>query len=331
MKNTQLSVCAERLERDGYIVVEDFFPVEDVIKAHDEIMAVYAADLAEREKQSGKEAFYAGPSGKSILTEPTHLLLDVYGKSPTLDLLFEKILTDEFSSELLRRLAGPQLKLRGYNSQRLTGVLDKAPEVGSAPNPHEWHRDSPGEICISIFLTDLNKPNMGATSLVPGSHRYPYCPRWSCLFGPPHRIKNGLLVVGNLFLRVNFFNRILGRFIRKRATGAYGNRGDFYIFMNDVWHGREPNTSGLPGIKFMVGAYPAAMPFPDNVAPPPSDVLKGLPPALRLAASQEGVPASIGETIIARTLDEQKKPQRLIFQLAKTERRMADWLAEKLL
>jgi hypothetical protein len=63
-------------------------------------------------------------------------MLDVYGVSPTSDSLVEKILIDPFSAEVLTRLVGPQLKIRGYNIQKLTGARDEAPSVGSAPNPH---------------------------------------------------------------------------------------------------------------------------------------------------------------------------------------------------
>ncbi len=261
------------------------------------------------------------------MTAPTHLLLDVYGKCPTLDRLVEKILTDELSFALLRKMARPKLKLRGDNAQQLTGFLGEAPKAGSAPNPHEWHRDSPGEVCISIFLTGFDGPNMEATSLVLGGHWHPYCPRWNCLLGPSHRIKKRNVTLGYLFFKK--FSRIIGKFIINIAAWAYVHRGDFYIFINDTWHGRESATNGLPGIKFMVGFYPTGMPFPDIATSPPEHALERLPPKLRMAASQQEPMASIEDTIIKRTLDKQKERQKFIFRLAQIEKQIADWLTKR--
>ena len=325
IKFQEINDAALKLEKDGFLVIKDFFPQTMVDQAKIEILRFYSDDLSEREKLDIQPAFHNGIAGKTILTKPTHLMLDVYGKSPTLDKMFEKILTNYFSMGLLQKLVGGEIKIRGYNCSRITGFYDPPPDIGSAPNPHEWHRDSKGEIGIAIFLSDMPGPNNGATSFLPGSHIYPFCPRWSTLLGPPYLIKSpdGYEGGNDFFLKFNFFNKMLGRIVKKNASGAYGVRGDFYIFINDIWHGREPNISGLESLRLMAGAFPVKMDYPDVVEVPSVETLEKLPPALRLAASQKASSNIDFNNILSRTYERQanNKP---IFRLAQFERRIAD-------
>jgi hypothetical protein len=132
------------------------------------------------------------------------------------------------------------------------------------------------------------------------------------------------------FLRFNFFNRLLARnVVTETATGAYGKQGDFYFFINDVWHGREPNTEGRTGIKIMIGAFAADDPFPDKVLPPDDAVLATLPPLLRRAAGHTAVAsASTKDTILQRVRVRRSKSRpALIFKLARVERKFADWVS----
>src|SRR5437016_883667 len=85
---------AETLRRDGFVFFRDFLPVADIEQAAREIETLYARDLEERRAAGVTEPHHDGGAGHSILTKPTHLLLDLYGKSPALDRLFERILTD---------------------------------------------------------------------------------------------------------------------------------------------------------------------------------------------------------------------------------------------
>jgi hypothetical protein len=325
-----LKVAAD-LETNGFHVFHDFLDRDVVEKARQEITEWLEADLQERAESGSSAPWHSGQAGTSILTSPTHILLDAYARSPVLDQLVEKILSDPFSGGVLKELAGEQIKFRGYNIQRMTGAPDPRPNIGVASNPHEWHRDSLGEFGIALFLEDVPGPDNGATSLVPGSHYFPYCPRWNCLFGPPYTTKYGH---GGLswFLRLNFFNRLLGRnVVTKTATGAYGNQGDFYFFINDVWHGREPNTHGRTGIKVMVGAFPADDPFPDKVVPPGEAVLAKLPPLVRRAAGQYAAVASASnnDTILKRVrLHRSENRPPLIFKLAQLERKFADQVSQ---
>ncbi|HLX79291.1 MAG TPA: phytanoyl-CoA dioxygenase family protein [Burkholderiales bacterium] len=327
MREMPVEKLKSRLEEEGFVVVHDFLDPAAVTIAHDEIEDWYLRDQEERKQKSITEPMYDGSAGKTILTKPTHLMLDVYGKSPTLDSLFERILSDPESAGLLRALAGRNLKLRGYNIKKMTGAHDPRPDVGPAPNPHEWHRDSPYEICIAVFLDDFSQPNNGTTALMSGSHRFPYCPRWSCLFGPPFalsRIFRLQLGIG-MFLRFNLFNHLLARRVGKLATGAYGKRGDFYIFINDVWHGREPNTHGNNHMMLMVGAFPTEIPYPDKVVAPDPEILATLPSSLRAAAAQV-LPQNNGADTILRRMHERRARDRfpILFHLARVERYVAE-------
>ena len=320
-----INEAAAELEREGFYVFRDSLDLAEVELARKEIARWLEADLEERSR-AGTPPWHSGVAGTSVLTPPTHILLDAYGKSPALDQLVEKILSDSLSSGVLKALAGEQIKFRGYNIQRMTGAHDPRPSIGVASNPHEWHRDSTGEFGIALFLEDVPGPGNGATSLIPGSHYYPYCPRWNCLFGPPFQSKWGTKGL-NFFLWFNVANRLLGRAISKKATGAYGKQGDFYYFINDVWHGREPNTAGRTGIKVMIGAFAADDPFPDRVVPPDKATLNKLPPLVRRAAGQLAVtsPEVTKDTILKRlrVLQQQTHPA-LIFRLAQLERKIAD-------
>ena len=315
-----MSEAARALRADGFAMFRGFLPVGEVDEARREVEALFARDVEERKDRAIAEAHHDGVSGHSILTKPTHLLLDLYAKSAALDRLAERILTDPVSSAVLAELAGGEIKLRGYNCTRITGEHDPRPGLGPASNPHQWHRDSYGEIGIGVFLSDFPEPNQGSTAFLRGSHVYPYCPRANCLFGPPYPGGNPV------FLRLNPFNRLLASRIRRAATGAYGRRGDFYVFINDTWHGREPNLHGHSGLRVMIGAFAADVPYPDDVAMLPPGVLEKLPPALRRVAPQPRAPAAARPKPI---LDEMAQKQKALasnplFRLARWERRLAD-------
>jgi len=321
-----ISSIATELEREGFYVFHNALDRDQVETARQEVQHWLEVDLRERAEAGSDEPWHTGTAGTSILTNPTHLLLDAYAKSPALDTLVEKILSDPIAAGVLKELAGEGIKFRGYNIQCMTGKLDAKPAIGVAPNPHEWHRDSPGEFGIALFLEDVPGPNNGATSLISGSHFYPYCPRWNCLFGPPFTTKKGTRGL-NFFVRFNLASRILGRRILKKATGAYGKQGDFYFFINDVWHGREPNTEGRSGIKVMVGAFPADDPFPDSVVPPSEETLTKLPYHVRLAASQKAVvtPGSTNGTILKRLRKwRSEHAPEPVFRMVQLERQFAE-------
>jgi putative 2OG-Fe(II) oxygenase len=306
-----LATLVDTVRRDGFVVVRDFFPPELVARAHAELESWYARDLEDRKAKDITEPVHQGPAGKTVLTRPSHLLIDAYGRSAAFDAMFEKILTDPLSRGLLDRVAGRRFKMRGYNVRRMTGAYDPPPA-------HEWHRDSPGEFCVGIFLTDVEPEEHGATALVPGSHRFPYDPRWNALFSEPYR---GLKV----FLRKNRYNRRLAQTALHGATGAYGRRGDFYLFLNDVWHGRQPNLHGRETMVALLGAFPTEFPYPDRVPMPPPDVVGALPGAIREVVRQDQPANETRDTFIHEMLDTRPQARfRDPFYMARLERKVAD-------
>jgi len=308
------------VDKDGFVVIKDFFSKELVDKAFHEIREWYEKDLSERTQNKVEQELYNSSAGTTILTPPMHLMLNTFAKSPTLDLMFEKILTDPVTSEFLKGLAGSNIKLRGYNIQYFTGVYDPKSTVGPAPSVHDWHRDSPGEMNISIPLTDF-APDNGATSFIRGSHKLPYSPRWNCLFGLPYNNYIGM----KFFLKWNIFNRILAKKVLKEATGAYCEKGDIYFFVNDIWHGREPNLHGKRGMRLMVGAFPTDFPYPDKVNPPSDSILQKLPPNARKAASAALPENTEKDTLMHRIIKSQKPPGFLgLFYMARLERKVAN-------
>lgn len=293
------------LERDGFVVVKDFFRSEEVGRARAEI-----APLANPAHQG-----------------PYEYLLNIYGKSPTLDAMVERILTDPETKKLMQALAGAHIKLRGYNVRRMTGEFNPADNLNPAM---DWHRDAPGEFCLAIFIEEPMDGENAATAAIPGSHWLPYDPRWNCIFGSPFiwldaqgKIRYGLPV----FKHLNPFSRALARRVQKAATAISGKPGDFYIFLNDLWHGRCPNIHGKKGMVVMIGGFPTDVPYPDEVSPPPAGVLAKLPPALRAAAAQVN-PVQPGQSSLSHRLVEHRRAARAsgLFLLAKMERRLAEAL-----
>jgi hypothetical protein len=306
----------EALRRDGFVVVPGFFPVAQVEQAHRELEACFEKDRQARRDAGVEEMAWEGPCGRSQLSRPSHLLLDVYGRSPAFDAMFERLLTDPVSRGLITALAGPRFKMRGYNVRRMTGAYDPPPA-------HEWHRDSPGEFGMGIFLTDVLPREHAATALVPGSHLFPYDPRW-------HTMLPGAFRGADVLKRRDAAARRLAAEKLQGASGAYGRRGDFYLFINDVWHGREPNLHGSQTMVALLGAYPTEFPFPDLVPMPPADVLDALPPAIREVVRQDQEPNTGKDSLLHWTLAARPPMTRVkgdVFYDAWRERRRADRLS----
>src|SRR5260370_29481800 len=144
------------LRRDGFVFLREFFPVAEVDKAARELTRWYEVDRKDREANRVQKDRYHGEAGTSNLTASTHLLIDAYGRSPVLDEMVERVLTDSLTSGILRRMGGRYLKFRGYNIRRMTGSYDPRPSFPKrSALPHEWHRDSPAALGIGIFLPHI--------------------------------------------------------------------------------------------------------------------------------------------------------------------------------
>ena len=307
------------LMRDGFVVFRGFFPKDVAEQARVELKEWHARDIEARTRagvdknDSQHYHQFESAAGESSLSRYSHVLVDVYGKSPTLDHMFETVLTDPVSSKVIRAIAGEYFKIRGYNSRLMTGKPD---ELGQG-----WHRDSPGEFGIGFLLTDVPPGDNGATAVLPGSHLLPYDPQANCLFRD-----DGWHVttpVSNRLKKLAIFNRLLEKKLMPRATGVSGTQGDLYIFLNDTWHGRQPNIHGRETMVVLIGCYPTEFPFPEEVKSLPAEVVVKLPPAVREVVRLDRPPNEKKDTVIYMTLSRREPLQRFgLFYWAAIERQL---------
>ena len=295
------------LERDGYVIVKSFLDKALVEEARRDLEAIYAKDLEERRMRNMDEQLFTHGSTKSILSKPSHLVLGLPGKSKALDQCYEKIFTDPMTRELIRAIAGEHIKIRDVNCRYMSGTYDGGDFLNP---PHEWHRDSPGEFCIAIPLNEVAEGDNGATAVIPGSHRYPWCPRWNAMFGAPFYINRNPAKRGpSILTRFNPFNRLLHRRYTKGKTGTYCKPGDFYIFLNDTWHGRVANRHGARPMIVMAGAFPTDFAFPDEPDPFPAATTDRLPPNYRRAVARNAPINTDKNTMMHRMLRD-RRPDR---------------------
>jgi Phytanoyl-CoA dioxygenase (PhyH) len=299
----------ESLRRDGYVMLPGFFAAERADTARREMETWFEADLRDRQEKRVGGFEHVGAAGRTVLTLPMHNMIDVYGKSATLDAMYETLLTHPVTSSLIRDLAGEHIKARAYNCRWMTGAYDPPPA-------HDWHRDSPGAFNFGILLTDVPPGGNAATGFVRGSHWYPYNPVWNTLFseryeGPP------------AFRKVNVFNRLLRRRMERRFAEASGRQGDAYLFTNDLWHGRQPNLHGRRAMIVLVAFYPSRFPFPCDVKLPAPEVMERLPPAVRAVVRQDK-PLDFDERTLIGELAARRRERFDLFYLARLERRFAE-------
>lgn len=271
--------------------------------------AWFEADLRERREQGVDRFEHAGVAGRTVLTPPMHNMIDVYGKSPTLDGMCETLLTDPVTRALVRDMAGDHIKARAFNCRWMTGAHDPPPA-------HDWHRDSPGAFNFGVLLNDVPAGNNAATGFIQGSHWYPYNPVWNTLFseryaGPP------------VFRTLNVFNRMLRRRLQRRVAEAAGAPGDAYLFTNELWHGRQPNLHGRRAMVVLLAFYPTRFPFPCEVKLPPPAVMERLPPAFRAAVLQDK-PVDFDEGTLIGEIQARRREHFDLFYLARLERRLAE-------
>jgi hypothetical protein len=313
-------------EQEGFVAFRDFF-LDLAKQAHDELDAWFEIDLESRRTNGEKSNYHDGAAGRSVLLPSMHILQDVFGKSPTLDRMFEKVLTDANAGGLIHHLAGENLKLRGYNVRKMTGVANNS--------GMEWHRDNPGEIGWSLLLTDTEPEIDGSTCVVRGSHLYPYCVRKNLLlqwaYYPGFRI----------FQRFNFFSHLAKkRYVDGKSASASGKAGDFYVFINDLWHGRENNLRGKNTMVFLASVFPTEVAFPDVVPIPSAEALATLPPVLRKIVDYRHTPVNVDKSAYVHRMIEQR--QRVgtftLWRLGQVERRIVDvlslpkiWLLKRLI
>jgi hypothetical protein len=310
---------AATVEKDGYVVVKSFLDKNLVAQARRDLEVIYARDIEERGLRNADTDLFTHGSTKSIRSKATHLVLGLPGKSKALDQCYEKIFSDPTTRDLIRAIAGDHIKIRDVNCRYMTGIDDPGDFLNVSM---EWHRDSAGEFCIAIPLNEVSEGENGATAVIAGSHRYPWDPRWKGLFGAPFYIsRDPLKGAPSALTRLNPLNRWLFKRYMKHHTGIFAEPGDFYIFINDTWHGRVPNRHGARAMIVMAGAFPTDFPFPDNPEKFPPDMIERLPPTYRRVAARDAPVNTNNNTILHRMLRTRKRDLPInLFWWARMER-----------
>jgi hypothetical protein len=312
------------LDRDGYIVLNSILPPAKVEKARQDLAKLFELDVQARKEKGFTEAFFAeGPIGKTILTEPSHLALDMYGKSDVFDQLLEQMLAHPRVQKVVEAWCGPHFQIGSVNIRYMTGAIDPPPA-------HELHRDAPYSMNLCIMLSDVEPGENAATALVPGTHWSAIDPRWDTLFEKPFRLSKNPATSGlSVFLNWNIFNNRFRARSFENVTGAFGKQGDVYFFPNgEIWHGRLPNMNGRRTMICLMGCRavtPESAVTPSTVS---KEVLERLPPRL---AQGLGGPFEINDDsgTLIHHLYKTRRPAPLLSleYWAKLERRFAEWFS----
>jgi hypothetical protein len=144
------------------------------------------------------------------------------------------------------------------------------------------------------------------------------------MFGAPFYINRYPPKRGPSFLtRFNPFNRLLHKRYTKGSTGIFVAPGDFYIFLNDTWHGRVANRHGARPMIVMAGAFPTEFPFPDTPDPFPAATTERLPPTYRRAVKRDAPINTDKNTMMHRVLKSQRRDRPVdLFWWARKEKEM---------
>ena len=145
----QLSDDVSRLERDGFVVLDDILLPARVERARQDLATLFERDVETRKANGVTEAYQQdGPAGTTILTAPSHLALDVYNKSLDFDELLDQMLAHPRVQNIVKAWSGPNFRIGSSNIRYMTGAIDPPPA-------HELHRDSPYAMNLCIMLTDV--------------------------------------------------------------------------------------------------------------------------------------------------------------------------------
>lgn len=321
-RTSSAEALAAELEENGFVVVRDFFDVADVDAARGEIAAVLDRDMAMRDAAGWKKVNWTqGPTPSSALHPEMHTVLFPTLHSPALARMIDRILTDPMAAELLRRALGDHYRLRVDLVRRTTGIRDQGFD---GDLPHSWHRDRPGEFTVGIFFDDLDGDDRSATAGVPGTHMLPFNPIWDFLLSRPAYLSQKAFLSKIKRYCLNWFyeraphNDRLRQWFAEHGRGILGKKGDWYIFFNDVWHGRQANLSGEKLIMVRFGGFATDFAFPEDIARP--EMPAHVPETLR-RRYEKVQPVNAGDSILQRM----KKRQAFIdmFVQANAEKRHA--------
>lgn len=290
--DTQTADLIETLERDGLVMLRGILDPSLVRQANEEVEARLRNDLAERRQAGVGTGHFHGTSGRSQLDEAKHLLIDFFAKSPALDQLASQLIREPRVAAVAEKMVGKHCKLRGYNIRHLTGTANNS--------AMEWHRDNRGEFNFAILLNETAPEDDGATCYIPGSHLYPYCPFQTLHLRTPY---------ARYSPKMGYFSGRLLRKVTRQTRSAYGAPGDAYLFVGDVWHGRQPNLNGRTGTVLFFAVFPGEMPFPAHspVEIPEPQVMEALPPELRKIVQYDRVPANPDRSAYLYAMEERRQ------------------------
>ncbi len=273
------------LENDGYYVFEGILSPDFVLPRRAEMATLLDQDVAYRAREQITGADHTAAGYSYSLTPEMHTMLFPAFQSKAAADIIEAVLTNAVVEQTIERAFGRHYRMRVDLVRRASGIDDG---IDDFQLPHEWHRDTPGEFTLGVFLDDMSPAWSGGTTvLTGGTHYLPYDPIWDFMFGEKsYTTKKNYIENKNVFIRpecrkIEFFNDMVKRRLIKRVEEIRGKVGDVYLFMNDVWHGRAPNKQGKQFMTMRFGGFPSDFAFKNDLPlPGPIDIL---PPRLREA------------------------------------------------
>ena len=307
----------ERTERDGCFVVKNFFDRDAVLEARKELKEILDKD-EKRRKGLKLRAVDDSVKYRSILAPNMHTIWFASMQSPAYLRLLNDMFSHPYLKSFIRGLAGDNCRLRVDLIRRSSGVNDY---VDDFQIPHMWHRDTLGEFTFGMFFDDMPEDGAGGTAAIKGTHWDARDARWDLLlaenenFSRKHHLGNRqLLKMPKKYADMARLNQKLRARCQKNKVEMTGQMGDFYFFLNDVWHGRAGNMTGKRWMISRFGGFATEFPFKDDI-----DLPKGmdkLPKPWSSMFDTNPTPNTNPDTLIRR-LTMSRKPDPLTYWAAK--------------
>lgn len=307
------------VEKDGYILIKNFFKRDAVEKVREELQVILDKDEARRIEMGGhgtdKECEF-----QSAYTPLMHTILFPCLQSPR----YRDLANDMFDSapirDLMRGLAGDNFRMRLDLIRRSSGKNDYVDEFQL---PHVWHRDTLGEFTFGIFFDDMPAHGGGGTAIIPRTHWDARDPRWDLMLGESKNMTRHHLLgnrpLRNLpdeYMKDATFNKRVARQANKNKVEISGQMGDVYLFLNDTWHGRAPNTTGKRFMISRLGSFATDVPFKDDIKLPAG--MKTIGGRLGEHFQRDHIPNTQPDTLLRRVAS--KRKMSLMTKLAAREK-----------
>lgn len=292
----------DRVEKDGYFVIKNFFKREAVEKARAELEIILDKDEKRRIAMGGR-AIDDSVEFRSIYTKLMHTIWFPALQSPAYKQLADDMFESDVIKDFMQALTGDSFRLRIDLIRRSSGDND---HVDKFQLPHDWHRDARGEFTFGIFFDDLPEHGGGGgTAVIPETHWDKNDPRWDLMLGnsknfsrKEHYANRELRHIPDDYIAEATHNQQVAEEANKSKVEITGQRGDLYLFLNDTWHGRAPNISGNRYMISRIGGFATDTPFKDDIPLPPS--MAGADGALAEGFSADKAPNTQKNTLMRR-------------------------------